>query len=172
MDISPVWPGAAKAAWSGDENARPDGPPTVGRAGAVDERRVAAERRPPHPSTSGPRRVVRLGYPPSAARLWRMAEGRIVKAADYRDWLAAACEAIRVSAHPAVVGPYLLHITVYRPTEANEARRDLDSLLGPLTAALTDGGLVGGEALADRIVVRWSGRTAPGGRLEVEARQA
>jgi hypothetical protein len=116
--------------------------------------------------------VVRLRYPPSVARLWRMAEGRIVKAEDYRDWLAAAREAVRASAHPAVAGPYVLNITVYRPSEMSEAGRDLDSLLGPLTTALTGAGLVGGESLADRIVVRWSGQTAPGGRLEVEVRSA
>lgn len=170
MDTSPVWPGAPRGAWSGDENARPDAAPTAGSAGAVGERGDSAARRPSRPSTSAPRRVVQLRYPPSVARLWRMAEGRIVKAEDYRDWLAAAREAIRLSAHPAVAGPYVLSITVYRPSEMSEAGRDLDSLLGPLTAALTRAGLVGGEGLADRIVVRWSGQTAPGGRLEVEVR--
>lgn len=95
MDTSPVWPGAPRGAWSGDENARPDAAPTAGSAGAVGERGDSAARRPSRPSTSAPRRVVRLRYPPSVARLWRMAEGRIVKAEDYRDWLAAAREATR-----------------------------------------------------------------------------
>ena len=69
-------------------------------------------------------------------------------------------------------GPYALRIVAHRPSEAGEAERDLDTLLGPLTAALTAAGLIGGEGLAERIVIRWSREPAPGGALEVEALSA
>lgn len=165
MDTSPVWPGAATAAWSGDENARPDGPPTAGRAGAVGERSAP---RPLHLGFASAR-TVRLSYPPRPEQLWGVVNGRIVRSPAYRDWQAAARAAIRACGHPVVVGPYLLRITAHRPTEAEDAGRDLDSLLGPLTSALGAAGLIGGEALAERIVIRWARDAAPGGRLEVEA---
>jgi Holliday junction resolvase RusA-like endonuclease len=115
--------------------------------------------------------ALHLSYPPTSDRLWQVEAGRIVRSVAYREWLALARAAIRASAHPAVLGRFVLNITAHRP-ESEGGERDLDSLLSPLTAALTAAGLVGDDSLADRIVVRWSRQSKPGGQLEVEARSA
>ena len=116
--------------------------------------------------------ALHLTYPPTSDHLWRVEAGRIVRSAAYREWLALARAAIRASAHPAVLGRFVLNITAHRPESGEGRERDLDSLLSPLTAALAAAGLVGDDSLADRIVVRWSRQPAAGGRLEVEARSA
>lgn len=113
---------------------------------------------------------LQLPYPPSANRIWRNVNGKVLKSAFYRAWLAEAAVAILRQRPTKLKGRYSLSITAHRP---DNRARDLDNLLKPLSDALAAAGVIPNDSMAETITIRWSpDGVVPGGRIDVEAQPA
>lgn len=106
--------------------------------------------------------MITLPYPPSTNRLWRAVNGRNIKSAEYRRWLAEGWRAdfaqrqvgeTRVS----VSGPYKLTIVADRP---DNRRRDLGNLEKPVSDLLVALGVISDDCNAQEITLKWSEKPA------------
>jgi crossover junction endodeoxyribonuclease RusA len=114
--------------------------------------------------------TVRLPYPPSANKLWRAVQGRNIKSADYRAWLAECAMLLMVARAPKTTGPYHLRLYATRP---DRRRRDIDNLLKPCSDALKASGLVADDSDAESVYAAWRPLGGvPGVIAEIEAVKA
>lgn len=91
--------------------------------------------------------------PPSANKIWRAVNGRVLKSAEYRSWLDAMAWSWREQAgSQRVHGKYALTITIGKP---DKRRRDLDNSLKALSDLLVHSGLVEDDSLCQRIDMAW-----------------
>lgn len=99
--------------------------------------------------------------PPSANKLWRAVNGRVLKSAEYRSWLDAMAWTWREQAGTQKVhGQYALTIAMGKP---DRRRRDLDNSLKALSDLLVASGVVEDDSLCQRIDMSWC--TEPGVRV-------
>jgi len=103
-------------------------------------------------------RLTLQDLPPSANKIWRAVNGRVLKSAEYRGWLdAMAWEWRSQAGTQRVGGKYALTITMGKP---DKRRRDLDNSLKALSDLLVASGVVDDDSLCQRIDMAWG--THPG----------
>lgn len=114
-----------------------------GRAVAVDPFRYAEK----------PISLQLAGLPPSANSIWRSVNGKVLRSAEYRQWLQATAWDIKAQAGSRRMrGAYEAEIIFGRP---DKRRRDLDNRIKPLSDALVEAGVVRDDSLCVRIVASW-----------------
>ena len=91
------------------------------------------------------------GLPPSANRLWRCVNGRVLKAREYREWRKGAVLALMLQAKGRIVeGPFAVYIVVYGMTR----RRDIDNVAKPTLDALAKAGVVSDDRWCDCLSIQ------------------
>lgn len=94
-----------------------------------------------------------LPWPPSANRLWRTVKGRMIRSAEYREWLTSAGWILKSQRPQPVKGPYRLTVVLVRP---DQRRRDQDNLLKPISDLMKVCGVIEDDHLAQTTMVGWS----------------
>lgn len=94
-----------------------------------------------------------MPFPPSANAIWRNVNGRTLKSAAYRAWLAEALALLRAQRAPRLQGSYSLALVADRP---DRRRRDLGNLLKATEDCLVQAGVIEDDHLAASIVLAWS----------------
>ena len=97
--------------------------------------------------------MLTLPYPPSANAIWRNVNGRTLKSAAYRSWLAEAGWLVREQRPPAVPGSYHLRILADRP---DRRARDIDNLIKPVSDLLREARVITDDSLALSVSAAWS----------------
>ena len=96
---------------------------------------------------------VRLSFPPSVNRLWRVGKGGMYKSKEYKSWLTEAGWLIAAQAKGnKVLGKYKLTILAVRP---DKRRRDLDNLVKAISDALEANGIIEGDHLCEHLEMAW-----------------
>ncbi len=100
-----------------------------------------------------------LPYPPSANKIWRNLGDRVVKSADYRQWLFAANAAIPFAARGVITGRCGVTVIADRP---DRRARDIDNLAKPILDVLKPQknlplkGVIRDDHLVAPLVLDWS----------------
>lgn len=97
--------------------------------------------------------TIKLQFPPSVNRLWKVAKGKVYRSADYEAWRAPAAWEARVQAGPKkITGQFKLTAHFVRP---DNRHRDLDNLLKALLDALQHGGVIANDKNCIEISAKW-----------------
>ena len=123
--------------------------------------------------------VLHLLMPPSANRLWRNVNGRMVKSAEYRTWMQSAGADVLVQRARGLLNstwpksfttPVRVHIWAGRP---DKRKRDIDNRIKPLLDCLTQSRVIQDDSLVHSLTIEWA-EGVSGVRVEVwpyEAKQ-
>lgn len=93
-----------------------------------------------------------LPYPPSANRLWGIAQGRMIKTAEYAAWLTEAGYHVATQKPGRIRGPYAMRITAGRP---DNRKRDLDNLAKPIGDLLQASRVIENDCDCQRLSMEW-----------------
>lgn len=96
--------------------------------------------------------ILTLNYPPSANRLWRNVNGKTLKSAEYRSWLACMSLHLQTQREKPVDGAFTAHIMVNRP---DNRRRDIDNLVKPILDAVAASGVIENDSLCQKLTIEW-----------------
>ena len=98
--------------------------------------------------------ITDLPIPPSANRIWRVANGRQHKSAEYTAWL-TECGWRTAKHRNAFPGPYALAIEADRSRPYMVAR-DIDNLIKPVNDMLQHAGVVANDKHCMSVTARWA----------------
>jgi crossover junction endodeoxyribonuclease RusA len=96
-----------------------------------------------------------LPYPPSSNRLWRAANGRNIKSAEYRKWEKASIAHLIPEGRlwPVVSGPYSIVYTAQRP---DNRRRDIANIEKAASDMLQNLGVIADDCNCQSVTVQWA----------------
>jgi crossover junction endodeoxyribonuclease RusA len=123
---------------------------------------------------------ITLPYPPSANRIWRAVDGRVILSAEgrgYRHRVASALidQHAAIGFVPGITRPptfdwwFSIEIDAWMP---DRRRRDIDNLAKPVIDALKAAGVYRDDSQAVRLVATRRGFEPPNGRLVVTITQS
>ena len=99
-----------------------------------------------------------LPMPPSANKIWRAVNGRVIKSAEYRKWIKEAAVAIRTNEnYRQFKGDCHVGIDVPRI----RSNMDLDNRIKPALDALQAAGVIENDSSVTRIVADFVGKDQP-----------
>jgi crossover junction endodeoxyribonuclease RusA len=96
---------------------------------------------------------LKLPFPPSVNRLWRVGKGGMFKSKEYQTWLMQAGWVIAIQAKgQKISGKYNLTINAVRP---DKRKRDLDNLIKAVSDALETNDIIDGDHLCEHLEMSW-----------------